>query len=296
MILISSITYSQEYIPLLNDSNTWYYTYLLEGWVSQIIKIKGDTIYDSIEYKIIDYEYPTFMDWPVSGFIREDIVKQQVYFLRDRWYYDDEEMLLYDFSIEPGDTVKLYAEWFDRDTTFIVDSVSIINFSVDSNRIYYLSGPSKQPNYTYHPVWIEGIGTLGFNLFSPTYQPQSQAALSCFYSGDSLLYQSSYSLENGACYYETWSVEDLSTFNLNIFPNPFSQSINIEGDYSNSYLRIEILDITGKTLWHQQITNNTGYIRQIIELDHLLSGFYFLKLSSDNKIETIKIIKNTAYH
>jgi hypothetical protein len=296
IILISSITYGQKYIPLLNDSNRWYFTRLGEGFVSELYYFNGDTIYDSVEYKIIGDDFRYNYNSPNNGFIREDTLTQCVYFLSSRYYYDDPEILLYDFSLEQGDTVNLYVYWFQKDTTFVVDSVGIFNTSFDSRRIYYLSGPGKLPQYTVYPVWIEGIGTLGFNLYTPAYPPHSESALSCFYTGDSLIYQSSYSVEFGACYYETWGIENLTYFNLNIFPNPFYDIINIEGDYSNRDLKIEIFNPTGKLLWHQQIINNKGYISESFKLDHLLSGFYFLKLSSDNKIETLKIIKNAAYH
>ncbi len=84
------------------------------------------------------------------------------------------------------------------------------------------------------------------------------------------------------CYESTpLEVEDLYFAELKIYPNPTINTINIEGidDF-----KVIIYDIVGKTIFK-------GSNTRIINTQKLSSGVYFIKLESDNKIKTSKIIK-----
>ncbi|MBI5538961.1 MAG: aryl-sulfate sulfotransferase [Bacteroidia bacterium] len=73
--------------------------------------------------------------------------------------------------------------------------------------------------------------------------------------------------------------------NISVFPNPGSDKIYIKGLVTSySY---KIYDITGKIL----ITGNSNN-EQNINISKLTDGIYFIKINSDNIVETFKIIKN----
>ena len=67
------------------------------------IKFEGDTIINDLEYKkVLQADDSIHSDWYINGFIREEVANQKVY-LYDK--YRDENMLLYDFSLETGDSI-----------------------------------------------------------------------------------------------------------------------------------------------------------------------------------------------
>ena len=76
-------------------------------------------------------------------------------------------------------------------------------------------------------------------------------------------------------------VENVDFPYLKIYPNPTIKIINIEGidDF-----KVIIYDIVGRTIFK-------GSNMRTINLQNLSSGVYFIKLESDNKIKTSKIIK-----
>jgi len=70
---------------------------------------------------------------------------------------------------------------------------------------------------------------------------------------------------------------------LNVYPNPFTTSINIGSKLENEYY--ELLNVTGQIIWKgKQITNQ--------DFSALSDGLYFLKISNGNASHTMKIIKN----
>lgn len=85
----------------------------------------------------------------------------------------------------------------------------------------------------------------------------------------------------------TVGIEEKSTTNVNIYPNPFENTINIK---SNDELinRIQIYDVLGKLIIDKIFNqvNNT-----IINLSTIKSGFYILKLETNQQVVTKNIIK-----
>lgn len=84
---------------------------------------------------------------------------------------------------------------------------------------------------------------------------------------------------------------DISTGNeiftisgINIFPNPASDNIVIEGLKTN---QIIIIDVSGKTVMNQKIISETT----TLNVEGLSSGTYFIKTFVDNNPITIKFIK-----
>jgi len=77
---------------------------------------------------------------------------------------------------------------------------------------------------------------------------------------------------------------------LKIYPNPTSGKLFIEFDALGKNVSYEILDVTGKTLYH----NLTSLEARMLEINvsSLGSGIYFLKLKFDNTVSTKKFIKN----
>jgi hypothetical protein len=70
---------------------------------------------------------------------------------------------------------------------------------------------------------------------------------------------------------------------LNVYPNPFTSSINIEGIVENEYY--ELLNSTGQIIWSGKQINNQDF-------SSLSNGLYFLRINKGNLTQTTKLIKD----
>lgn len=69
---------------------------------------------------------------------------------------------------------------------------------------------------------------------------------------------------------------------LNFHPNPTNNFITLSGNFEST--RLEVFDITGKNV------TNINIISSSIDVSHLVSGQYFLRISSSTKIYSGKLI------
>ena len=83
-------------------------------------------------------------------------------------------------------------------------------------------------------------------------------------------------------------VNEVSSFDLNVFPNPFVNQFTIALP-SNEPVFIAIYDVLGKLIHQQHLSE----IENVIDLSFLASGNYRIKYSSQNQLQTgnISIIK-----
>ena len=113
----------EEYIPLVNEGVTWKGDMKIrhnntsenQESYAYTIELKGDTVINDLTYKKCYYHFYNLKIYDNStlrGFLREDIVKRQVFFLANKDYYPknkfndyenpsfklNEEILLYDFA------------------------------------------------------------------------------------------------------------------------------------------------------------------------------------------------------
>jgi len=73
--------------------------------------------------------------------------------------------------------------------------------------------------------------------------------------------------------------------NITYGPNPTSGYLKISAD--DNY-KVEILDMAGKIISETQMTNNTAEL----DLSDLQKGIYIARLTNDNIIKTVKVLKN----
>lgn len=83
----------------------------------------------------------------------------------------------------------------------------------------------------------------------------------------------------------TASVKDISFYNIDVYPNPASNVINVRSEFTIDNL--SVLDLTGRTV-KQQISNNKEFS---LDVSDLSKGIYLVKLSSGDKEAVTKFIK-----
>lgn len=99
---------------------------------------------------------------------------------------------------------------------------------------------------------------------------------------------------NGINFNDFWVFDGVAGINendlssLEIYPNPCSSSLTIQGDESINGTELYILDIQGKVLINQKFVSNNP-----ISVESLLPGTYILRIQSGNKtIAYQRFIKN----
>ncbi|MCS7084556.1 MAG: M43 family zinc metalloprotease [Bacteroidia bacterium] len=81
---------------------------------------------------------------------------------------------------------------------------------------------------------------------------------------------------------------------INVFPNPFSSSTVVSFDFGRTAtLKLEAMDLTGKTVWHGEQTAAAGEIE--IDLSRRPAGAYLLRATvNDTPMPGFKLIKRDA--
>ena len=82
--------------------------------------------------------------------------------------------------------------------------------------------------------------------------------------------------------------ENILNHNWEIFPNPTKEHITITG-FTKEKTKIIIVNNLAKEIMSKEV--KSGHISEVIDLKHLSSGVYFVKIMSLNNIITKKIIK-----
>ncbi|NND63582.1 MAG: T9SS type A sorting domain-containing protein [Flavobacteriaceae bacterium] len=173
---------SQDYSPLLSDFNEWQLTTCYFGCITDVYYTNGDTIVDSKQYKVLDgfhYISRTFL-------LREEVSNKQVYLTRVIDENSWEEFLLYDFSLEVGDSIEMMnpiTPFPANGGYFTVDSIISreLNDGNEYDHFYFSPSPSNQTS-TNNAKWIEGIGSMSI-INAPGGDPDINGAghLSCYF-------------------------------------------------------------------------------------------------------------------
>jgi len=107
--------------------------------------------------------------------------------------------------------------------------------------------------------------------------------------GDSFTYTTSAELAHGMI---VDVPETIIADNITIYPNPVTQTANIEFVLSNeTNMEIAVLDMLGKNVMYlYEGIMNTGHHKIQFDASSLAQGIYFVKLQSNNEIITKKIM------
>jgi hypothetical protein len=116
---------------------------------------------------------------------------------------------------------------------------------------------------------IEGIGST-FGHLAPLAPPfENGDILHCFSRNDSVFYPDSTSFCD-----QTVNIESSETLpQLNIYPNPCTDFLNIQSDHSG---KIRISDINGC------IMKEMHWVGQKIDVSNLSTGMYFMEFQTEN--------------
>jgi hypothetical protein len=283
----STLLFSQDYVPLLDDYNEWQVTNCYFGCLTDVYYTDGDTIADGHNYKILDGYH--FISRTIL--LREDILEKKV-FLNFIQATGNTEYLLYDFSLNIDDSIDMknpISPFLENAGYYNLDSI-IPRPLVNGNdyRHFYLSPSESNIVSTTNAIWIEGAGSLSL-ITAPSGEPDINGAghLSCFYKNGDYFYTNLDSID---------SCEPTVILNINESNYPLSDIIVSSNNILNSchlinlenIKLIDIYNINGKRVASY---HNNGNKELKFDTTSYQAGIYFIIVYTNQfKKKTIKII------
>lgn len=275
-LFVSTNLICQVYKPMLDFKNEWQVTNCGSGCNSNTYFTDGDTIVDTMSYKILDgfhYISRTFL-------LRENQNNRKVYLLKlDP--VKNTEFLLYDFSLQVGDTMELFNPFSPialEAGFFQLDSIKLkLLYDGNMYRHFYLSPTSSNTQSSESTIWIEGMGATALtNVTSRTLDYNGIGAITCFFKNSDLFYSLTDSVPSCIQDYPL-GIESYNAVpnHFKLYPNPASTRFQFD-----NYLEIEsviIFDFLGKKIYQSQdITEN------ILISPNMEKGIYRVLIHSKN--------------
>lgn len=253
---------STVYHPFPITNAHWVYQYWNDnhqptGWYGSY-DITGDTVISGINYKKIS-GCDAFHGKCNSGGIRDS--NRVIYFRPDTSL---QEFILYDFNLQVGDSIiHPFGGAVCTNDTVVVWSIDSVLCSDGYHKQFYLSS---------FATWIEGIGSRTY-LLSPCdiLCVSGDDALECMITDSGFSYPSGI----GSCIASV-STNLIMDNEISISPIPSSEWIEVNS--TNSFSVLRIINSLGQQLYRQ----NSVSKKQIVNINFLSSGIYFLQFLSDS--------------
>jgi hypothetical protein len=257
--------------------------------------LEGDTVFNDTTYqKIYNLRRDVFCSDIIisgpeySGALRGDSITNKVY---ARWNANTNENLLYDYTLQVGDTLPLNIAGWVWDIGVYVTRIDTIQTLDGINRkVWYLD--FKYEPFEGWPQIVEGIGSTSglFGGIEPYWEGWNE--LLCFSVNGNEVWRSL----RDTCYVITDScanvgVNERNNDEINIYPNPFQNYFRILNIPLNTKTNISLISSYGQIIFNQDLGSSISELK--LETEYLQTGFYVLTIrTSDNKIIRKKIIKN----
>lgn len=283
-----------KYIPFPDSGAIWsemYYPPIFSGENPNYERfaVSGeDTVVNGTVYKKLYQFYDTIFIRSRAtyiGGIREDDTKKvyycgsEIHFLKPSFaaiIQNDgnvgDELLLYDFSLNIGDTLK-NGNLTVPDEFLVVSDIDTIN-----------AGNSYRKMFHFEPIWwvkwIEGIGSIKGLLFTSGDLPTNglDNDLICFRKNDSILYFNGF-YDDCIPLIAGIETDKKNLSGIEIYPNPtHDNSIHFNPGDKN-VKKIEIIDCSGIIVDCLRIADTQSEI--IYSTEKLHPGIYFIMVTDD---------------
>lgn len=282
LFFINGLSQEYRYVPFPDSNAIWseiHYPPVFSGDLptcQSYVLFNEDTVINAQTYHklfqlndtVIDRKNAIYM-----GGIREDSTKK-IYYLGKHPYPsdfpEDEELLLYNFSVNIGDTI--------RNVMFMLIEHYIVVTEIDT--IFFKDNSIRKIiNFDYPYVkWMEGIGNnLGLLFFSGSIPNDGRwNDLICFFHNDTLIYH--YDKYDG-CFCTIADIHEQrkeKNCNVYFYPNPLIQKSVLHWG-TTIFDNLEILNINGISFLH---SNVEGLTEILIYKNEYQSGLYIYKLTT----------------
>lgn len=317
-----SLIHNSMYVNHLQSYSTLYFSpfwnmeQIVLDSVSETGKHYTATVVDMDSILIIDtfktMSAPMFSNYTLrekdekvyfSGYLRKvQTTSSGIY--TDSFRVDN--ILLYDYTMNPGDSFHVNIPYLELDFYFRLDSIVPIMYGDSIVRESFYMSHSKVFNHKNQSIWIKGMGSnMGLSYLPASYYQLGvlYADLLSLCSNSQLVYLNnlfeksqfnSYCTSEGLNEIMDYFRKNTSTMEINsnkseilLFPNPAGNEFFIQ--YPSDYTKettLQLMDVRGRVVFQSPNQVNS------INTENLPSGIYFLQIQNLNKYqhETHKII------
>ncbi len=271
--ICSLLTFGQDYYPLIEENKTWNVLNVIPsgGWPpfdtsynTSSYYIYGDSTINDIQFKKLFHSTEDIpVNWILRGLIREDSIKK----VWLKWPMDDNEELIYDFSVIAGDSLTLRN---DTSLYYSVDSVTIVNINGEARNKYWIS----QDDFFWQESWIEGIGSnKGITNSGMAQAVGGWSWLLCMSELEELIYMNP---NYNTCYLVSTAIKESDKLLFQVYPNPTKDILIIENIEKVNIESISILNISG------QIIKHFDHGESQLDISDIDAGIVLLKISTEN--------------
>lgn len=294
LLLIGLNGFSQSYTPFPMENASWIESYF--GMQTKCgysnFYTTGDTVINNLTYhKVTEYFHYTMSDFngncngalneghTYRGSYRNDSLNKKVFWISSN---NTNEILLYDFNLQIGDTIPY-------NPTFGVAVVTDID-SIQVNSIYHkrYKIDSCQTGWYYDNNYIiEGIGSSRGLIYGNNCPFEQFHDLVCFGINSNYVNLDPDPSSGTSCSFLATPMSKKQS-EIKLFPNPAHSEINI--NLGTTILSsISIIDLSGRTL---KEIKTSGKSHVIIDINHLSKGCYIFQLVEESgSIQNVRIIK-----
>ncbi len=205
------------------------------------------------------------------------------------------EYVMYDFSLEAGDTITcgFAIDYFPNPHNTIklfVTHTDIEYFECIPRKVIYLVGALDIPFATAeHFKWVEGIGDLQHPFYPleclcDNFEIDYSLA-SLYTNGEGLIYSNP-----SQCDSVSVALDEVTKSSLSISPNPVSKYLDINLSNYNHATSFHLISIGGQPIFSCHLDSGQNRVK----LENISSGFYIYQLRDSNgtSITTGKLMKN----
>jgi hypothetical protein len=278
---------------IVNDGNAWATLNSFWGFADSVVLYKstsyhffdGDTVFNGKTYrKVFEYNDEQHLQRSFSGLIREE--NKKTYFVNRFPDNNTVETVLYDFTMEAGDTLMMIQQAFSNffDTMYFpVEKCDTIIFNGEPRKRMML-----KIHYSYVDTVVETIGSFSGLLSPLNYGSTGFRELLCYYQNDELLYKNP---KYSECYYNNRPTSIIPTIeknNFSIFPNPAKDILFIISE-NEPISQVEIFDIFGRKVYNKQFYDHN---QCEVVMSNLQKGIYIVKITTNKgQVSVSKILK-----
>ncbi len=280
VLFFAFTTNAQTYIPMPFEDGMLWRTLTVTTSEAHIddYTIQGDTTLGTIAYKkayrnsytagTTAYPNPFGLN-----FIRQDTIAKKVFL-----HISGSDSLLYDFSLQPGDTIHSVQVTYMQDAGIDTIRIAIID-SVQLNGIYHkrfnstpINPPGSPLPFTYS--YIDGIGAVG-GFISFCYQNVCQSDLECV---GKVYHQSLYPYSSFNCIFALPTQDVFLKNSVAIYPNPSADIIHIHS--SEELVELKISDMFGHILYNNKMYKDN----EAIDIKKYPEGVYSIQILLKNQM------------
>lgn len=274
----SSLLFSQEYVPLIEENKSWnvldviFISSFDSTFSTSCYTLAGDTTVATVSYKKLYRSSVTNPDdWELAYLMREDVSKKV-------WLKplnENEEYLMYDFSLEAGESITVGV---GEPATLQIDSVAQVTIDLSARNKFWLSC-NEMPEY--QETWIEGIGSSkGICHSGSAFIVGGWHRFLCLSDESGLVYSNPH---YQSCWLAT-NIEDPVDDANSIYPNPAKDFIIL-----NNIITTETITLKNT---NGQVIRQYPAKEKRLDVSGIPSGLYFLQIHSGKEINIHKVIVN----